>query len=351
MPRYPKKSTLFSTQPTQQTFPCPVEGCRTRVRSRWGFTQHLRANHPGMDIQYPLAENEGNSVEVPSSDIDQTSSESPPPSPNTFSQLEDEPDTGNHARFSDWGPADFDLDGNTEPVPADLDPSEHDLKDEESVPAASIEFHPLINGMYINYVILTIFEQIIVGAPCDNNGNPLVVGSEAPITEMKDRTDWTPFNNRLEFETAEFLFKRCKMSAANIDILCTLWAASLDDFDADPPFSGHCDLYRSIDTIPVGGVPWQSAAFVYDGPRPGPDTGSVEIPKWMEKEYEIWFRDPRLLFKNMLTNRDFHGSFDYAPFRQYDDKGNRRYEHLMSGDWAWKQAVSTHLPFVGVRSG
>ena len=170
------------------------------------------------------------------------------------------------------------------------------------------------------------------------------VGSEAPIAGMKDTTDWTPFNNRLSFETAEFLFKRVKMSAGNIDILCTLWAASLDEFAADPPFTGHCDLYSTIDAIPVGGVPWQSASFTYDGPRPEPSEG-VEIPKWMENEYEIWFRDPRLLFKNMLANRDFHGSFDYAPFRQYDDKGIRRYEHLMSADWAWKQAVSAHLVF------
>jgi Plavaka transposase len=74
-------------------------------------------------------------------------------------------------------------------------------------------------------------------------------------------------------------------------------------------------------------------------PQPESHDG-VEIPKWMENEYEIWFRDPRLLFKNMLANRDFNTSFDYAPFRQYDDNGNRRYENLMSGDWAWKQAVS-----------
>jgi hypothetical protein len=161
---------------------------------------------------------------------------------------------------------------------------------------------------------------------------------------MKDATDWTPFNNRLAFETAEFLFKRVKMSAANIDMLCTLWAASLDESDADPPFTGHCDLYNTIDSIPVGGVPWQSATFTYDGPRPELP-GGVEAPKWMESEYEIWFRDPRLLFENMLRNHDFHGSFSYAPYRQYDNKGIRRYEHLMSGDWAWKQAVSATLVF------
>jgi len=181
---------------------------------------------------------------------------------------------------------------------------------------------------------------MIVGTPCDHNGNPLDIGSEAPIAETKDTTDWTPFNNRLEFEAAEFLFKRTKMSAANIDTLCTLWATSLEEFGADPPFSGHRDLYSKIDAIPVGGVPWQSASFTYDGPQPELPDG-VEMPKWMTNEYEIWFRDPRLLFKTMLGNRDFHNSFDYAPFRQYDNKGNRRYEHLMSGDWAWKQAVCT----------
>jgi hypothetical protein len=85
---------------------------------------------------------------------------------------------------------------------------------------------------------------------------------------MTDTTDWTPFKNRLGFETAEFLFKRVKMSAANIDILCTLWAATLDEFGAEPPFTGHHDLYSTIDAIPVGGVPWQSATFTYDGLRP-----------------------------------------------------------------------------------
>jgi hypothetical protein len=135
MPRHSKKSILF---PTQQTFPCPVQGCRTQVRSRWGFTQHVGANHPGMVLQYPG--NEGELVQFPSSDIDQISSPaSPPPSPNAFFQ--DEPDI--HFR-SDWGPSDFDLDGNAAPIPADLDFSESDLGD---VAADSTEFHPFINGM------------------------------------------------------------------------------------------------------------------------------------------------------------------------------------------------------------
>ena len=112
-----------------------------------------------------------------------------------------------------------------------------------------------------------------------------------------------------------------------MDRLFTLWAASLDDFGTKPPFSSHCDLYNMIDAIPVGSVSWQSANFTYDGPWL-----DTEMPKWMESEYEIWFRDPQLLFKNMLANQDFNDPFDYAPFQQYDNKGSCWYEHLMSGD-------------------
>jgi hypothetical protein len=59
----------------------------------------------------------------------------------------------------------------------------------------------------------------------------------------------------------------------------------------------------------------------------------------MDAEYTVWFRDPHKLFLNMLKNPDFEKSFDYAPYRQYDKKGDRRYEHFMSGDWVWQQAV------------
>ena len=86
-----------------------------------------------MNLQYPG--NECDFIHLPSSDLDQSSSPAspppPPPSPNGYSQ--DEPDF--HFGGSDLGPGDLDLDGNAEPIPAD-----------------STEFHPLINGMYFNYI-------------------------------------------------------------------------------------------------------------------------------------------------------------------------------------------------------
>lgn len=121
-----------------------------------------------------------------------------------------------------------------------------------------------------------------------------------------------------------------------------LWAAYSalrDPEDLSPldlsPFSTHRDMYATIDAIPIGGVPWQSITLSFDGPIP------EHPPSWMIAGQTVWFRDPRLLFKKMLENPDFRGSFDYAPYRQYDSYGQRRYENFMSGDWAWKRSVST----------
>lgn len=126
-----------------------------------------------------------------------------------------------------------------------------------------------------------------------------------------------------------------------------LWAAYSALRDSDPedtkasgssilsPFSGHRDMYRTIDAIPIGSVPWQSITLSFDGPIP------ENPPSWMKAGHTVWFRDPRSLFRKMLENPDFQHSFDYAPYRQYDTHGQRRYENFMSGDWAWKQAVIT----------
>ena len=63
-----------------------------------------------------------------------------------------------------------------------------------------------------------------IGQSCDEDGDPLDPASP-PITERQEPNDWTPFSNRIEFETANFLYKRCQMSGSNITILMELWAA------------------------------------------------------------------------------------------------------------------------------
>jgi len=58
----------------------------------------------------------------------------------------------------------------------------------------------------------------------------------------------------------------------------------------------------------------------------------------MDKEYQLWYRDPRKVVHNILANPDFSTTLDYIPYHDFQD-GKRRYCDFMSGDWAWDQCV------------
>ena len=129
------------------------------------------------------------------------------------------------------------------------------------------------------------------------------------LSSLCDPNDWMPFANCAAFKLAEFLFKDNQASAANIDQYLGIMADLLEVHNDRPPFLNHNDVYDKIDSIPIGGVPWQSFTFTYEGPKP-----TLDGPKWMDAEYTIWFRDPHLLFLEMLKNPEFIHSFDYAPY-------------------------------------
>jgi hypothetical protein len=124
------------------------------------------------------------------------------------------------------------------------------------------------------------------------------------------------------------------MPAGEIDELLDIWAASQIPFGAQGPFHNSRDLYQSIDNTTVGNVPWQSFTLNYQGDIPADNP-----PSWMTHSHEVWYRDPHQVIKNMLANTDFNGEMDTAPFREYDEHGNREYSDFMSGEWAWEQAV------------
>jgi Plavaka transposase len=123
------------------------------------------------------------------------------------------------------------------------------------------------------------------------------------------------------------------MSGGDINLLLNLWAISLMPYGAEPPFRNQDELYSCIDATTLGDIRWESFALRYTGQRPdGP------IPPWMDDDYKIWFRNPRKLIHGLISNPDFKGEFDHAPFHEYVD-GKHRFHDFMSGDWAWKQAV------------
>lgn len=171
--------------------------------------------------------------------------------------------------------------------------------------------------------------------------------ADAPIPPRETNNgpnDWTPYAGRTEFETADFLFTKNEMSAGDIDTLLNLWAATLVVHDDTPPFENHDELYATIDATPLGDVPWDSFTIKYNG-----DVPADNIPPWMTSAYDVWFRDPRVIVQNLLSNPDFDNEFDYSPLQEFDAENNHRYQDFMSGNWAWKQAVSSLLLYEALR--
>ena len=182
---------------------------------------------------------------------------------------------------------------------------------------------------------------LFVGEICDENGNALPPDiPPAPHDSDKGPNDWTPYDDRIQFEVADFLFRRNQMSAGDINILLSLWSASLAVHGSEPPFSNAKDLYDTIDSTPLGDVAWESFSLQYNGTKPESD-----VPSWMTAEYDVWFRDSRTLVHNLLSNPDFKAGFDYAPYQERTGDGCHRFQDFMSGNWAWKQAVGLHSIF------
>jgi len=95
------------------------------------------------------------------------------------------------------------------------------------------------------------------------------------------------------------------MPATQIDNLMDLIKVLLlqnGDMMLKPPFADKKDLYDIIDSTPLGDVSWQSFSVTYQGEKP-PDS----VPEWMDGSYEVCYRDPRDIIRNMLANPDFDG--------------------------------------------
>lgn len=100
-------------------------------------------------------------------------------------------------------------------------------------------------------------------------------------------------------------------------------------------FNNTEDLLDTIDEIELGDLPWTSFTMKYVGPL---DENS---PSWKRKSYMVHTRNPLMVVENFLKNQDFATSIDYSPFEEYVD-GKRIWSNLLSGNWAWKEAVSTY---------
>jgi hypothetical protein len=96
------------------------------------------------------------------------------------------------------------------------------------------------------------------------------------------------------------------------------------------------ELYTTIDSIQDGIAPWSTYTFTYNGPKPA---GSV--PAWMTETYELNAWNVLHVLESQLADRDFNGLCDYIPYKEFDPQGNQVWSNLLSGEWAYREAVSS----------
>lgn len=129
------------------------------------------------------------------------------------------------------------------------------------------------------------------------------------------------------------------MSASSVNELMEIWDTYMEPHDAYSPYTGTRELLATIDSSRLGDAPWYQLNITYDG-----DAGPFS-PSWMSASYEVWFRDPVVVARNMLNNPDFRDEFDYAPYIELGRDGQRRWTDFMSGNFAWRHAVSNTIIF------
>lgn len=170
--------------------------------------------------------------------------------------------------------------------------------------------------------------------PCSEQGHYLPEKTPPPPRKAPSCEDWSPYSDRVGFETAEFLYKQEQMSGANIDRLLDLWEASLLRYGGHAPFENAADVYETIDRTRLSDVRWQNMKIGHLSERQEDNP-----PPWTIAKYDVWFRDPRLVAQEMIGNINFDGQIDFAPKQVFNASGERELRDFMSGDFSWRQAV------------
>ncbi|KAI0357042.1 hypothetical protein OH77DRAFT_1531956 [Trametes cingulata] len=162
--------------------------------------------------------------------------------------------------------------------------------------------------------------------PCTREGDPLPPNAPPPPEKI----------DRPTFEFASHLFEKMHASEDEINHLLRIHAAKRSiQTQGQETDSGYFDsakdMYSTIDSIPYGEAPWVTYKVRYTGPI-DPDA------PWKHETYHINTRDIKQVLMNMAASPEFDGKWDYTPFEEYTGENNRRYAHLMSGRFAWRQA-------------
>jgi hypothetical protein len=59
----------------------------------------------------------------------------------------------------------------------------------------------------------------------------------------------------------------------------------------------------------------------------------------MTQTYDLCLHDLQIVTQNQLATTDFADQVNYDPYKQWNPDGEPTFSNLMSGNWAWRQAV------------
>ena len=326
------KNTVFTPVARQPQFQCP--NCIRRCYSRAGLKNHINAMH-SLGVETDNASDRLSASDQPGQS-----------SPQISDGEEEHPmDVDSDAPLPQAFPNAYD-DGRDLDSEFAMNSIDHNLH----TPSHSSESTPIIipstpqdksrpcehrQAPADNRFLRRVYHDKLNGQKCDKNGVDIAADSPPPPRESdRGPNDWKPYAGRIEFELADFLYRRNQMSASDIDTLLNLWNASAAARGESGPFQNHKDVYDTIDATPLGDIPWKSFSLQYNGNKP-----EGEVPSWMDANYDVWHYDVRQLVHNIISNPDFENGFDYTPYQERDGDQSRHYHNFMSANWSWKQAV------------
>lgn len=197
----------------------------------------------------------------------------------------------------------------------------------------SLVEHPFLTGTY--HVIQSRNKRSLkcfLGSPCDIDGTNLPPQTPPPPRDLDPA--WAPFETEQQFRVADFLYRKAEMSAGNIDTLLEIWGLTMAQNEDLGPFTNYEQMYGAIDSISFGDAPWKCFSAGYQGEK-GPNH-----PSWQDAEYDVWYRDPATVIKQLFDNPDFDKQFDYAPYVGLNKAGKQKWSDFMSGNFAWRHSVS-----------
>jgi Plavaka transposase len=191
-------------------------------------------------------------------------------------------------------------------------------------------------------------QHLIAAIRTDQAGIPLAPGSPPPPRQPADAmpsNPWHPFPDRFAFEFAKHHFSELQSSETQINWALDHWMAERIRCQGrveDLPWTKAQDMYNTIDSIKEGPSAWRTVNFCFTGPRP-----QETPPKWMLQTYELVFRNAQTILLDQISRPKLDGHFDYSPYIQFDEKGQRVWSNLMSGTWAWDEAVRLYFTICG----